>query len=326
MTIAIIIALLLGGGTSFAAENALPGDVLYPIKVNINEKAQELVAISSEADAKVQAKLAERRLEEAEKLAANGKLNAETSANLSARFEKHSKNSKEHQDNIKDEKNTETVASINSDNEVSLEMHQKLLEDIAETKPEMKGFIDEILDDVRIRLKGVSDDRMEIEAKAFIGEGGDTKASAEGAMKSAQNKIDEVKKFIDSQKDTLNASVKAEVDTQMKVADSVMVEGKTKIESQIYAEAFTLFKKASRLAQSVKLFITNAGALKIELKNHDETDTDEIKNGAQGKEENKVETSNNVELELRAEEDAKINDFPKSGVSGSVKTDINLEL
>src|SRR5947209_4376108 len=32
MPVIIIIALLLGGSSSFAAEHALPGDVLYPVK------------------------------------------------------------------------------------------------------------------------------------------------------------------------------------------------------------------------------------------------------------------------------------------------------
>ena len=38
MTIALIIALVLGGGTSFAAEGSLPGDLLYPVKIGVNEE------------------------------------------------------------------------------------------------------------------------------------------------------------------------------------------------------------------------------------------------------------------------------------------------
>src|SRR3989338_6446139 len=49
MTIALIIALLIGGGTSFAAEGAVPGDVLYPVKVNINEEIRGVVAFSDTA-------------------------------------------------------------------------------------------------------------------------------------------------------------------------------------------------------------------------------------------------------------------------------------
>jgi hypothetical protein len=257
MTIAIIIALLLGGGTSFAAENALPGDVLYPIKIHVNENVEEIIAVSSEAEAKLQAKLAVRRLEEAEKLAVGEKLNAETSADLSTRFEEHSKKSKERQEKVQEGNNADAAASISSDVEVSLGMHKKLLEDIEDSKPKMKEFIVGILDGVQVRLGEAESDRREVEAKEFIGTGSDAKTSADGAMKAAQNKIEEVKKFFASAKDaSLNADMKAKFDAQIKAADFAMAEGKAKMEAQAYADAFALFKKAARMAQAAKLFVT----------------------------------------------------------------------
>jgi len=265
MTIALIIALLLSGGTSFAAESALPGDILYPIKVNVNEKAQEIIAVSNESETKVQAKLAGRRLEEAEKLAVSGKLNAETSKDLKARFEEHSNKAKEYQTKAQEEKGTGATASLDSDFEISLGMHEKLLGDIANSKPEMKGYIDGILGGVQIHLKEASDDRTDFEAKAFVGTGTEMKASAEGALKAAQNKIDEVKKFIEPKKDSLNAGVKAGFDAQMKVAESMIVEGTAKIEAQEYVSAFELFKKASREAQSAKLFVIAADNLNVQI-------------------------------------------------------------
>src|SRR3989344_2653662 len=49
---AIALAVLLGGGgTSLAAQAALPGDVLYPVKVNINEEVRGVFALSAEAQA-----------------------------------------------------------------------------------------------------------------------------------------------------------------------------------------------------------------------------------------------------------------------------------
>ncbi len=246
MIIAIIIALMLGGGTSFAAENALPGDVLYPIKIHVNENVQELVAVSDEAEAKVQAKLAARRLEEAEKLAVNGRLNAETSADLKARFEDHSGKSKEHQTKVKEGNNADAAANISSDTEVSLGTHEKLLEDIEDAKPDMKGFLEGILGGVQLHLKEAGDDRLDIEAKVFANGGSDAKAAAESTLSAAQNKIDEVQKFIESRKDTLSASVQAEADVHVKAANAAMAEGKAKIEAQAYADAFALFKKAAR--------------------------------------------------------------------------------
>lgn len=265
MTLAIIIALLLGGGTSFAAENALPGDILYPIKIHVNENVQELAAVSDEAEAKVQAKLAMRRLEEAEKLAAKGWLNAKTSVNLKNRFEEYSKNSKEHQAKLeKDDANA--AANISSDIEVSLGMHKKRLEDIEDTKPEAEDFLKEILEEVKHHLKESGDDRLEIEAKVFEEEGSDAQKSIDEVLSSAQNKIDEVRKFVDSKKNTVSVNASGEVDVYLKAAVATIAEGKAKIKAKADADAFALFKKATREAQTAKLFAAFASNAEIEIK------------------------------------------------------------
>src|SRR6185369_7748217 len=49
MPIFIAILVLLGGGTSFAAQNALPGDALYSVKVNVNEQVEGLLSLSAES-------------------------------------------------------------------------------------------------------------------------------------------------------------------------------------------------------------------------------------------------------------------------------------
>ncbi|MBY0539532.1 hypothetical protein K2P56_03825 [Patescibacteria group bacterium] len=78
-----------GAGVSFAAENALPGDALYPIKVEVNEPVVAVLSVSSESKALWNAELAERRLEEAAKLASDDALTDEAKEELENRFEKH---------------------------------------------------------------------------------------------------------------------------------------------------------------------------------------------------------------------------------------------
>lgn len=325
MTIAIIIALLLGGGTSFAAENALPGDVLYPIKIHVNENVQELAAVSDEAEAKVQAHLAERRLEEAEKLAAEGRLNTEISADLNTRFEEHSQKSKEHRGKVEKEDN---AASISSDIEISLGTHQKLLEGVGDEKPEMKGFLGGILEGVGLHLKDASNDRLEIEAKVFAGMGSDVKASAEGALKAAQNKIDEVTKFLESKKASMSAHVQAETSAHLKEANAAVAEGKAKIEAQAYGDAFALFKKAAREAQEAKVFAETAGELKIELKNNSEVriETEREHNSSVKIEDeagDKDETHNGTEVKIEANGEVEVDD---GGVSVDDNTKIRIGL
>src|SRR3989344_5335559 len=77
MGIILAILLAISAGVSYSAESSLPGDVLYPIKTDLNERIQGWLALSAKAESEHQANLAIRRLEEAEKLKAEGKLNAE---------------------------------------------------------------------------------------------------------------------------------------------------------------------------------------------------------------------------------------------------------
>ncbi len=51
---ALALCLLLGGSLSYAAAGSLPGDLLYPVKININEKISSTLARSDEAKAKAE--------------------------------------------------------------------------------------------------------------------------------------------------------------------------------------------------------------------------------------------------------------------------------
>lgn len=78
VSFALVLVVLAGSTTAYAAQGALPGDVLYAIKTKINEPATGALAFSTEAKANYYASLAERRMEEAQMLAAKGKLDAPT--------------------------------------------------------------------------------------------------------------------------------------------------------------------------------------------------------------------------------------------------------
>lgn len=78
----LILALFAGAGVSYAAEGALPGDALYPVKVSVNEEVRGAFAVSLEARVGWQTRRVERRLEEAVALAASGHITPEASAAL----------------------------------------------------------------------------------------------------------------------------------------------------------------------------------------------------------------------------------------------------
>lgn len=86
---ALLLFVVAGAGSVSAAQGALPGDLLYTVKVSINEKVQVALAPSTAAKAEVEASLAARRVEEAEALASQGRLDATTTMALAANFDSH---------------------------------------------------------------------------------------------------------------------------------------------------------------------------------------------------------------------------------------------
>ncbi len=65
---AVIIVLTTGGGVSYAAEYALPGEPLYVVKTKINERVALSLAFTDRSKARVATRLAERRFEELTKI------------------------------------------------------------------------------------------------------------------------------------------------------------------------------------------------------------------------------------------------------------------
>lgn len=85
---AVAIVFVLSGGTAVAAaEEALPGDLLYAIKINVNEKFRDNWAINEEAKAQWEVKKTERRLAEIQRLAQKSKLKGQVLVEATEQYE-----------------------------------------------------------------------------------------------------------------------------------------------------------------------------------------------------------------------------------------------
>jgi thioesterase domain-containing protein len=91
IAIALILAASLGG-VSIAAHNTVPGNALYGYKVNVEEKLQGALSLSSESRAQWDVSSAQTRLSEAEELASEGKLDAKMEAQITANLNEHAQN------------------------------------------------------------------------------------------------------------------------------------------------------------------------------------------------------------------------------------------
>lgn len=238
---------------SLAAENALPGDVLYNIKVNINEEVRSALSVSAEAKAQWEARRAERRLEEAEKLAAKGELDMEKRERLEERFEEFAKRVEERIAELEANDKIQAAAEVISGLETAINAHAKILARISETE---NGEVELLAEKIKTHAVKTAGIRAEVESKLSNPE---SQTAAEGKLKATEKKISEVREFI--AKSEVSAEVKSAAETKLKKAEDLVAEGKLKMETGAYAEAFRIFQEAHREAQEAKVEV----AVKAEL-------------------------------------------------------------
>ncbi len=131
---AFVIILLVSatGGTSIAARYSVPGDILYPVKINLNEKVETFTAVSPEAKATVEAQHIDERLLEAEKLSTANKLNETIKTQLETKFAKDLQNTMSHVDTMTSNGDITKADKVKADVEKSLQKHKEIVDRIFE--------------------------------------------------------------------------------------------------------------------------------------------------------------------------------------------------
>lgn len=261
----IILLLLIGGGVSVTAENAVPGDMLYPVKVKVNEEVRAQLSVSAEAKADWEVKRAERRFEEVEKLATDGRLTAEITAEIEERFNAHVAAFDASATEVSTEGNIAGAAEARSGLETALRVHEEILSHITVTNSQASAAMGAFITNVRAKLSAQAQARAKAEASVFASGGAEVQTAAEGKRKAAENKIAEVEKYIAREKASVSAEVSAEAEARLALAKQAIVRGGGKIDAGSYGEAFVSFQEAMRLAQEAKLIFMTKERLKIEV-------------------------------------------------------------
>ncbi len=128
MPLALLLLLLVGGGTTgIVAEKSLPGDVLYPVKIHINENFESAVAFTAKSDAEVSVKHAAKRLAEAQKLKDKGELSSEQSIELANSFKNEVKIINENVEKVRSKGDSESADKIDSDFEKDVKEYSEIV-------------------------------------------------------------------------------------------------------------------------------------------------------------------------------------------------------
>ncbi|KKW35838.1 MAG: hypothetical protein UY81_C0036G0001 [Candidatus Giovannonibacteria bacterium GW2011_GWA2_53_7] len=279
LVIAAIVAML-GGGTSFAAEGALPGEALYPLKKEINERVvSALSSVSEKQKAKWEARLTERRLEEAGELANEGKLKADVATKIEANFKAHSDRVEARIKALEEKGNITDAAELASRFETSLTAHAQIFERLKSKTgltEEEKEKIEDVETEVTTTLAETEEQVAQLEDEIAdtdqdVGEEGEEKyakkeRAAAGKLKAAEHKVNEVKRFLEKAEARLGAEAVGEAKVALATAEGLLAEGKAKFEAKEFGEAFVLGNKTMRAAQGAKLLVEHGMKLKLDLR------------------------------------------------------------
>ncbi|MDP3956150.1 MAG: DUF5667 domain-containing protein [bacterium] len=117
-----------------AAERTLPGDILYPVKVYVNEGVRSLFAVSDESRASLEVSRLSRRLKEAEALAVQGRLSEDTEEKLASSIGSHAQAARSHITSASDAaRNSVVVERIQSELISTIAAHDGVLADILQS-------------------------------------------------------------------------------------------------------------------------------------------------------------------------------------------------
>ena len=325
--VALILMITIGAGVTVAAEGTVPGDTLYPMKIAFNEEIRGVLAFSEESRAEWAVEKTERRLEEIEKLSAEGRLDADVAAQAEVRLQAQIEEAEERAQKFEERKQEHIAAQMHSDLEGRLEAHKEVLLKIRTQVPATDEEVDQILTQVEENLTQAKERRLQAEAEVAAKTEAEVKSAAEGKKRSAENKIEEIEQFIERKGDRVGADAKAKALAELKDAKELFAQGEAKLQAGEYGKAFASFQQSMRVVQAAKLTLSAGFELNIILDDSADDGDNRDSQSEEKKEEQKgIDEQNESDKQDGKDADGQDNEDKDTGVDVGAETKIEIEL
>jgi len=270
LAVLLVIFILAGGSVTMAAEKSLPGDLLYPIKIHINESAKSLTAVSPEAKGKFEIEKLEQRLKEAEILSNRGELDPKSRAILEKRLDVEINNAKSRISNLEADSKIEAATDISSRLEISLQAHEKVLTFISGESAKNEE-IKPLIERVRGQAKEASERRAESEKKISSR----AKEVAASQLKEASARLEELKNTFVKIEPNLDDLNKDNIKNRIESSSKSINQGQTDLNSGNFSGALKNFQKAQKITSEAKVFIFARENLNLKIGLDAASSTDE---------------------------------------------------
>ncbi len=267
LAFALVLAILFGGGIAFGSQQALPGDVLYPIKI-AGETIHASLTVDAKHRANLETELAIKRLGEAEKLAAKNELTPDIKQKIEENFDVHVKSVANRIQKFEDEKNIGDASEVASNFENSIDVHSRILDALKpkvepsaareattsvatttnaqDTASEIHSRAERLRTELNGKLKTEAENEPNIQT------------SAESKMRTAATAIKKAEQYIQKAEAKFGTETTAEARVRLHMANDSFIKGETQLNAHAYADAFVLFEDAIQEAKQAQ-FLTKTG-------------------------------------------------------------------
>jgi hypothetical protein len=298
--IAMFLVAILVGGTSTFAEMAVPGDLLYGVKVSVNEPVAGLFAFTKEEQTVWRERLVERRLNEAQKLVSSNSLDTENRVYLEDAIQKQIDDFNASADELskeKDESNKSSDINIrlqaalsahqdvllavldgeDADTETRLETSQLLIA-LAQSQNRVRNSYDDLdsLTDTETTITSSTEDTSTTPVDVVL---------AQEKQAKALNALSSMKLLFQKERNNLSINIQNEIENKLAEIETAIKDGDALIVSSDFKEAVDKFQSAVSMTDSAR-FLLLASVIRgdieddmdIEIEDEDEYE-DEIEDG-----------------------------------------------
>lgn len=232
----VMITLLISGGVLQASADSLPGQLLYPLKVDVYEPLVGFSHFDPQEKVSYQKTLTERRLSELVELGSRGDLDPERERKILALIDRH------HNGLMQESKELALAEQISVESEVEslFKAHENILSGLNRTAVQQK-----IQERVALAVRS----RKEAEVKLGISNSSELEKSVASLRKEAEDAINSAKNSIGGSNDRL--ALQAE--SQISLAEQESAEADLNTEAGAYTRAIGQYQKAKSLAKEAEV-------------------------------------------------------------------------
>ena len=249
---ATVLVLAVGGGTAAAAESALPGDILYPVKVNVTEEVRATLATTAKAKATWALNRAERRLEEAATLALVGKLDDKTRAAIDTNIDAHVRSAGEKRGQLESENELSDASEVETNIDAVLFARENILHGArgAKVAAQAKVSPDAIATmSARVEPQEIKKDESRKDTEDFEQE-------TKGHRAAAKARIEATKKFLDHSSNRLSEDTRKQAKVRLEAAAEAFSSGDEDDERGNKEGASSNFNSALEAATEIEAIIS----------------------------------------------------------------------